>query len=265
MKRIGFAVLGLALALPAYADEWSKTYTISGKPDLRVETTDANLHVYGWDQNTIAVKVTTERDKIGDRGVRIIEHQAGDLVELEVRLPHEGCVFCINFNWKSHRVDVDIHLPRDGRVNLRTGDGKIELNDFRGEMELRSGDGSQELTGVDGKLRARAGDGHIRAAGRFDGLDLSTGDGRIEVAVANGSAVATSWTLQAGDGSVTLRVPGNFGAEVDLHTGDGHITLDMPVQVEGKLAENSIRGKLNGGGNLLSIHTGDGSIRLGRT
>jgi hypothetical protein len=52
---------------------------------------------------------------------------------------------------------------------------------------------------------------------------------------------------------------------VDLKTGDGHISLDLPVTVEGQLAHNSIRGKLNGGGNLLSIHTGDGSIRLERS
>jgi len=38
MKRIVLAilVLGLGAALPALADEWSKTYNISGKPDLRV-------------------------------------------------------------------------------------------------------------------------------------------------------------------------------------------------------------------------------------
>jgi len=49
---------------------------------------------------------------------------------------------------------------------------------------------------------------------------------------------------------------------VDLHTGDGHISLDMPVTVEGRLGGNNIHGKLNGGGNLLTIPTGDGSIKL---
>ena len=52
---------------------------------------------------------------------------------------------------------------------------------------------------------------------------------------------------------------------MDLHTGDGHIDLDMPVTTEGKLRENEVRGKLNGGGNLLTIHTSDGSIRLAKS
>ena len=61
---------------------------------------------------------------------------------------------------------------------------------------------------------------------------------------------------------MTLEVPENLAADVDLHTGDGHIDLDMPVTTEGKIREGQVRGKLNGGGNLLVIHTGDGSIRL---
>src|SRR5437762_5593490 len=35
----------LALTPLARADEWSKTYAITGKPELRVETSDANIRV----------------------------------------------------------------------------------------------------------------------------------------------------------------------------------------------------------------------------
>lgn len=226
--------------LPAKADEWSKTYTLTGKPDLRVDTSNANIRVSTWDQNTIEAKVSTARYKIGGDGIRIDEHQAGDMVEIDVRYPHMRG-FGITITGGNHRVDIDIHMPREGRVDLHTGDGKIELSHFKGEMQLHSGDGSQEIDTVDGKLRATTGDGHIRANGRFDELELKTGDGRVDARAAAGSALA---------------------ADVDLHTGDGHIDLDMPVTTEGKIRENEIRGKLNGGGNLLVIHTGDGSIRL---
>jgi len=248
-------------ALPARADDWSKTYTLTGKPDLRVETSDADIHVSTWDQNTIDAKVTTTRYKIGEDGIRIEEHQTGNVVEIDVHYPHHG----VTINWGnsgSHHVDIDIHMPREGRVDLHTGDGKIEIGNFKGEMLLRSGDGSQEIDAVDGKLRASTGDGHIRANGRFDELDLKTGDGRVEARAAAGSALATGWRLESGDGTVTLEVPENLAADVDLHTGDGHIDLDMPVTTEGKIREGQVRGKLNGGGNLLVIHTGDGSIRL---
>jgi len=267
LERSLLAVLMLGFAcslatLPARADDWSKTYTISGKPDLRVDTSDANIRVSTWDQNTIEAKVTTTRYKIGDDGIRIEEHQTGDTVQIDVRFPHNHGV---SINWGNsggHRVEIDIHMPREGRVDLHTGDGKIELGNFKGEMLLHSGDGSQEVNGVDGKLRALTGDGHIRADGRFDELDLKTGDGRVDARATTGSALATSWRLESGDGTVTLEVPENLAADVDLHTGDGHIDLEMPITTAGKIREGEVRGKLNGGGNLLMIHTGDGSIRL---
>lgn len=252
------ALLGLA-ALPASADEWSKSYSLSGRPDLRVETSDANIRVTTGDQNTIEAKVVTSRYKIGEGGIRIEERQNGNSVEIDVRYPHHN----FNFEWGSgHRVDIIIQMPREGHVNLRTGDGKIELAGLKGEMELHTGDGSVNLDSVDGKLRASTGDGHIQASGRFDELELKTGDGHVDVRAGSGSSLANNWRLETGDGGVSLEVPQNLAADVDLHTSDGHIDLDMPVSAEGKLRQNEIHGKLNGGGNLLTIRTGDGSIHL---
>ncbi len=260
MKRIALAAFFLiaTAALPASADEWSKTYILTGQPDLRVETSDANIHVSTWDQNTIQATVTTKKYKIGDGGIRVEEHQEGNTVELEVRYPHHA----ITIEWGQHRVDIDVHMPREGRVNLRTGDGKIELAGFKGNMELHTGDGSEILDSVDGKLRASTSDGNIEANGRFDELDLKTGDGHVDVRAAAGSSLNNGWRLESGDGNVTLEVPGALAADVDLHTGDGHIDLDIPVTTSGQIRENEVRGKMNGGGSLLTIRTGDGSIRL---
>jgi DUF4097 and DUF4098 domain-containing protein YvlB len=262
MKHFALIVLGVCLAVAplARADEWSKTYTITGKPELRVETSDANIHVDTWDQKTIEARVTSEHYKIGEHGLKIEEHQSGDLVELQIRFPHE--VHIINFNFRGYQVNIEIHMPREGKVNLHTGDGDIRLGNLKGEMDLQTGDGRQDIESVDGTLRARAGDGQITAAGRFDALELTTGDGRIEARVLSGSTVSSSWTLHTGDGSVNLELPSNFAADVDLHTGDGHIEADIPVAVEGRLGEKNIHGKINGGGNLITVHTGDGSIRL---
>ncbi len=254
-------LFSLAASLPALADEWSKTYTLTGKPDLRIETSDANIRVSTWDQNTIEAKVITERYKIGEGGIRVDERQAGDSVEIDVHFPHHH----FTIDWGQHRVDVIIQMPREGKVNLRTGDGNIDLTGFKGEMELHTGDGAETLESVDGRLQAETGDGNIRADGRFDELELKTGDGHVEVRAAAGSSLASGWRLETGDGNVTLDVPGEFAADVDLHTSDGHIDLDLPIVTEGQLHQNEIRGKLNGGGSLLTIRTGDGSIHLGKS
>jgi DUF4097 and DUF4098 domain-containing protein YvlB len=260
MKKLALMILAISsvAVLPARADEWSKTYNLSGKPDLRIETSDADIRVTTWDQNTIEAKVITNRYKIGEGGIRVEEHQAGNSVEIDVHYPHHE----FSMGWTSHRVDIVIQMPREGNVNLRTGDGKIEIAGLKGEMQLKSGDGSLHLDGVDGKLHASTGDGSIQANGRFGELELKTGDGHVDVRAGTGSSLAGGWRLETGDGSVTLEVPGDLAADVDLHTNDGHIDLDMPVTTSGNVRQNEVRGKMNGGGSLLTIRTGDGSIRL---
>src|ERR1700733_12960339 len=238
MKRLTLATLAttslaLLCAAPARADEWSKTYNLSGQPELRIETSDANIRVTTWDQNRIEAKVITSRYKIGEGGIRVEEHQSGDSVEIDVHYPHHN----FSVEWGDHRVDILIQMPRQGRVNLRTGDGKIDIAGLKGEMDLHTGDGSENLEAVDGKLHATTGDGHITAQGRFDELELKTGDGHVEVRA-------------------------ELAADLDLHTSDGHIDLDMPITTEGQTRRNEFRGKLNGGGSLLTIRTGDGSIHL---
>jgi len=262
MRSIAFATLGLGLCLAlrasARADEWTKTFAVTGKPELRVETSAANIHVDTWDQSVIGARVTTEFYKIGDDGIKVFDHQTGDSVELEIRFPQDVLALGLS----RRRVDIEVHMPREGRVNLRTGDGSIRLSNFKGNMELETVDGRQEIEAVDGVLRARSGNGAIRAGGRFDRLSLTSVDGRLEARALPGSTMGEPWLLQAGDGSVILQLPETFAADLDLATVQGHIVLDLPVAIEGKKHRNNIHGKLNGGGNLIAIRTANGPIRL---
>lgn len=261
MKNIGLiALVAWIGAVPASAAQWSKTYQISGQPDLHVDTSDANIRVDTADQKTIEVDVISPHYKIGPGGLQIEEHQTGDTVEVDVRFPHGLHIM----DFGNHRVDINIRMPQKGRVNLRTGDGSIELANFGGEMELSSGDGSETLHAVDGKLHATTGDGHITAEGRFDALDLKTGDGHLDIRAAAGSTIADEWTMRTGDGNVNLELPENLAADLYLHTGDGHIDVNVPMTTEGRIKQNEVRGKMNGGGKLMTIHTGDGSISIGK-
>jgi DUF4097 and DUF4098 domain-containing protein YvlB len=264
MRRASFlfAVLFLFSAVSfAVTDEWHKTYTLSGTPDLKVTTSDAAIRVSTWDRNEIEARVTSEGYKIGENGLHIIEHQTGNIVEIEVRYPHSD----IHFGWHHSRVEINIQMPKNGNTNLRTGDGSVRLAGLSGKMDISTGDGSVEVDSVDGVLHAHTGDGHIRAYGRFDDLALDTGDGRIDATALANSKMNSDWRINTGDGSVSLRVPETLAANVELHTSDGHIDFDLPITTSGRFKSNTINGTMNGGGRMLSVHTGDGSIRLARS
>jgi len=253
-------VAAACVSTAALADDWSKRFTVSGKPELRVDANDGSVRVRTWDRNEIDAKVTTVGWRIASSEVQIIDRQVGNRVELEVRIPHRP--FSAMFGHRSIRVEIQV--PRELRSDIRTGDGSITVESLRGETRLNTGDGRIDADSVDGKLEASTGDGKIRVRGRFDQLSLHTGDGSIEAEIASGSKMTSEWTVRTGDGHVTLRLPPNFSAELDVHTGDGHIDSDLPVTVSGARRDHELRGRLNAGGPLFTVRTNDGSIRLER-
>ena len=243
---------------PSFADEWKKSFSVPGKADLRLAVDDGEAIVRTWDRNQIDVRITTEGWKIEPSEVRVTDHQAGDRVEIEVRVPRTH----ISFGRRSVRVELQV--PRELRANIHSGDGKISAQDLKGEIHLSTSDGSIEADAVDGDFEAKTGDGRIRATGRWDRLSLETKDGSVDAEARAGSKMAGAWRIHTGDGSVTLRLPENFAADLDAHTGDGKITVDFPVTASGSIGGSELRGKLNGGGQMLVVRTGDGPIRLHR-
>lgn len=261
MRKLSLAVFLAVLSFSAFAnaDDWSKTYDLTGKPELRVEASDAHVRIETWTQNKIEAHVTTRGWHIGGGDLEIVEHRQGNVVELELRQHHR---MHLSFGIDSRRTDVEIHMPRSAKVNVHTADGSIEARGLEGELEFATGDGRLDLEDLAGSLRAKTSDGSVRASGRFDGLELHTNDGRIEAEARPGSQLRQAWEVRTSDGSVTMRVPGDLAADVELHTGDGHITTNIPIVVEGSFGGHDVRGKMNGGGNRLTIHTGDGSVTL---
>jgi DUF4097 and DUF4098 domain-containing protein YvlB len=275
---IAAAVISIgAAAAPAHADEWSKTYKVSGRANLHVETDDGDVNIVTGDSNQIDARVTTDGLKIGPSDVHIEEHQDGDNVTITVKMPHFNFSF---FGGRHRSVRVELRVPKDlaldvhtgdgnvnsqpvsGRIRIDTGDGHINVNGLTGEISMHSGDGNIQASGLDGTLDVDTGDGHVTVDGRFDSLNLKTGDGNIDARALSGSKVASSWRLHSGDGHINMWLPGDFNADLDAHTGDGKITLDLPIKVSGSLSHSSIHGSLNNGGGTVSVSSGDGSIHL---
>jgi DUF4097 and DUF4098 domain-containing protein YvlB len=223
-----------------------------------VETNDAGVEVHSVDGNQVAARVVTRDVKISDHDVRITERQDGDQIRIELHRPtHHFCIGICN-----QSVRVELTVPRATDLNVHTGDGAIDVDHIRGAARLETGDGHIEARSFDGTLDVDTHDGHVRTDGRYDHLDVHTGDGSVEVEVANGSAMTGPWSIRTGDGRITLRLPADFSAELDAHSGDGHIEADIPVTVSGNLRGNSLRGRMNNGGQLLEIRSGDGNIRI---
>jgi len=298
--RLGTAFVALiaaaALAPRAHAEDWTKSYSISGRAQVRVDTNDGAVRVMTGDTKEVAFRVIYEGFEL-NKTLHIDSRQDGDSVQINARVSgHWG------FSWgRGRRIEIEVHMPKDadlqvdtgdgsvdtqsisGRVKIHTGDGSVRAQGVSGDVDIDTGDGSVTLEGakgdirlhtgdghidarnLDGKVDATSGDGHIKIDGRLDALNVKTGDGSIDARLQPGSKIASSWTIRTGDGSVDIVLPADLQANIDASTNDGHISLGIPVTVEGTFSNSQIHGKMNGGGQSLTVHTGDGSIRLSKS
>ena len=294
------ALLAAAVMAPnSRAEDVTKNFTVTGRANVHVETNDGSVRVTTSDTKQVELHVEYQGYEL-NRNLRVDTRQDGDRVELIARVTGQWGVH-IGWGHNSRRLHIEVRMPQNadldvstgdgaveasavngyvkvhtgdgsvkadslnGTIDLHTSDGSIRVDNLKGDMRLHTGDGSIEAHQLDGKVDADSGDGHIRLTGRFEVLNVKTGDGSVDAHALPGSKMATSWSLRTGDGSVDLTLPSDFQADIDATTGDGHISLGIPVTVEGTFSKSAIHGKMNGGGQALTIHTGDGSIRLNKT
>ncbi len=252
------------------------TFRVQATPALRVSTFDGEIRIEAWDRSEVRYHAEkrgrTQKDL---ERIEIVATQTGDQIEIHARLR-----FRYRFYTRT-QANLTVMVPR--RVNLyaHTGDGRIEVRQVTGDIELssgdgaivatglsgnlsaRTGDGALELIDVSGRVQARTGDGRIQIRGQLDELEATTGDGAMEITVDRGSRVKTAWRLTTGDGNILLALPGDLSAELDVRTHDGSIMTELPIIITGKVGR-TLQGRLNQGGNTITVRTGDGSITLRR-
>jgi DUF4097 and DUF4098 domain-containing protein YvlB len=226
----------------------------------------------------------------------------GDVHEIEQHPPirQEGTSVRIEYlNVRDVSVDYEITVPVDttvrthsgsgdqiiegthGNVDVQTGSGDVKLAHLTGEVRLQTGSGDVRAREIAGAVKGGAGSGDIEVQETGSGdIDLHTGSGNIEVRGIQGGFHAEAgsgditaegtqrgaWEIRTGSGNVRLRLPANAAFDADISTSSGSVDVEAPIEmtVQGRVQEErkSIRGKVRGGGPLLSVRTGSGDINI---
>ena len=258
IRSLAFVFLLLCASL-AQADNWTKKWAVGNAPELRVRLGDISVVFEPGADGEISAELKTRNIPIGDKGLRVIEHQTGDAVDLEVPDPAHGFLS----TWRAYTAELRVRVPHGISIDSRAGDGSVHLSGISGKMRIETGDGSIQADDLTGTLAAFTGDGSLHANGRFESVEVRTQDGSVNLKAEEGSHLARGWRIQCGDGSVHLSVPRTLAANLEVRTGDGSIHADLPVSIDRESDKHELSGKLNGGGPTLEIRTGDGSGSLG--
>ena len=281
MKAQCLFALAPVLALTATAalaeSDWQKSYPVSGKASLTVSTGDASTEVHSCGCREIRIRVEWN-DHHPDE-YTVTEFQSGDHVNFELK---EKQRFGFHIGGMRREPHVTVETPGEldleartsdgglkvygvsGSIALHTSDGAVEVSDVSGAVRLVASDGSIRIHNVTGTLESKSSDGHVAIDGKLTGIQVHTSDGALEVTLAEGSQLTTSSRIEASDGSVKIRLPRTLAADVEIHTGDGHIDCQLPLTMNGYTSGggHEIRGRLNAGGTPLTIHTSDGNVTI---
>lgn len=238
----------------------SKTFNISGRPNLNLQTFDGYITVRGWDkqevQLTVSKRAGTEQQL---RGVRVDTNQNGSALSVIASFDPSYTRREGNVTFNNAVVNLDLYVPRNSTLRLSSGDGRLELEGINGQMELITGDGRIEVRDGRGQLIARTGDGPISVT-NFDGqVEARTGDGRI---VLDGRFQGLA--ARTGSGSILLSVPADFNAIIETDA-ESLNNEGLSVTEETGSSRRLKRWKIGSGGKVLTLHTGSGRVVLRRS
>lgn len=274
LTTMGLAA-ALALAVTAARAEeatFQRDLTVSGRVDLTVQTGSGTIHltsgpaghvhIFGhvksnWGANDAEVHEIADHPPIA---------QTGNIVRIGTN--HEIL--------RNISIDYDIQVPSDAFLNAATGSGNLIDDGVGANAKLNTGSGTIHATGLQGgfsvetgsggiyaeqvgigDVKAETGSGAIEIRNLHGGLHAETGSGSIKA----GGTPSAQWRLQTGSGSVEIWT-GNAPITLDAETGSGSIHCDRDIETQGTMEHHHLAGKIAGGGPMVRIETGSGSIRI---
>ncbi len=164
-----------------------------------------------------------------------------------------------------------------GPVQAGAGSGTVTVTDLGGSVDAHTGSGSIRAEGIGGAFKARTGSGSVSLAQNGPGdVEVSTGSGSIDLSGINGALRAHAgsgritaegeqngrWDLETGSGSIRVRLPQDAGFELNAQSGSGQVYTDHPITVRGRIDRGRLSGQVRGGGPLLQVRAGSGTIRI---
>lgn len=275
MKRLWMpAFTMLLIALPALASEatFDRMLSVSGPVDLTVSNGAGNIHITRGPDNQVHI-FGHIRSEWGASEERVREIAANPPIEQTENIIRVGTQ---HMDLHNISIDLEIQAPASAHLDastgagnmtddgvgknakLSTGSGDIHAEGLQGGFTVETGSGSlvAEQTG-EGDVKAETGSGNIELRGLRGGLRAGTGSGDIRVS----GTPATTWRLQTGSGSIDF-TPGNTGFILDASTGSGSVHSEREMVTQGTVSRHHVSGKINGGGPIVRMKTGSGSIRI---
>jgi hypothetical protein len=264
----------VAAAATAWGAEatFTRDLTVNGRAELTVQTGSGTIHLTQGSSGQVHI-VGRVRSSWGANDQEVEEianhppvEQTGNIVRIGTEPMHLHNI----------SIEYEIEAPANAFLTARTGSGNVMDDGVGAEARLSTGSGSIHATGLEGGFSADTGSGNIYAEQTSEGdVHAETGSGSIELRGLRGALRAHTgsgnikaqgtptgpWKLSTGSGSVEIWT-GEAGFALDAKTGSGGIRSDREMLTQGSSERHHMTGSIAGGGPLVWIETGSGSITI---
>jgi hypothetical protein len=270
-------VVFLSVSLAIESNSFQRTLKVSGPVDLEVTTGAGKIAVTPGTGDAVQIRgtVRVSNDWWGNHDQEIAAVMANPPIEQsgnKIRIGH------IEDEAIRRHVSIsyEIATPATTQLKARSGAGSISVEGIQGPVEAQTGAGSLRISRVDGQVDATSGAGRVEidtvkgrvvahtGAGSIDGRSLTggvtanTGSGSVRLEQTSAAPVEA----HTGSGSLDVRLWSQAAFELSAHTGMGQVRVDPAIAVEGTVGKHDVRGKVRGGGPLVRLTTGVGSVHI---
>jgi DUF4097 and DUF4098 domain-containing protein YvlB len=201
-----------------------------------------------------------------------------------------------NFNADLQTAGGDVSARNlTGNTKVETSGGDLKFSQLRGPLEAESAGGDIEVAACEGAIKIETSGGRIEVQGGSGSLEASTAGGSVAVGnfagdakvensggklalkniggklhgeTAGGSISARLPSPVPGDvrletsaGAIEVLAPSDAALTVDAETSVGSVTSDFPITMT-RAGNERLKGTINGGGKLLKLRSGAGSIAI---
>ncbi len=161
---------------------------------LYLEAGNSNLEVTGEsvDQAYIEYEIETEGAKSPD-AEDLLEVTYGETVSIKVKPELEV----------GERKNLHLRLPegQDINLHLKTGNGRIRLQNLQGYLEASVSNGRVQMKNLDATISASCANGSIQGENLKAHLDLSTSNGRVTIR----ESTIRGGSIKSGNGRISLQ------------------------------------------------------------
>jgi DUF4097 and DUF4098 domain-containing protein YvlB len=268
-----------------------KVFDVKPGGELILNTDAGSVTVEAWDKNQVSVVVEMNGDEEQLKRFRVEFNSDDSIVSIVGK--QKGRFF--PWHWQSSDIAFHIKVPTRFRPKVNTAGGDVSISgieggvrsetsggtlrlssitgdvygetsggdvvvrDVRGDVQGHTSGGNIKVDGVDGAVKATTSGGEVvllRVNGKIFG---ETSGGNIEARLLG---INEGVHLETSGGNVSIYLRKDVAADLQASTSGGSVKCDLPVMVMGKISEDELHGKINGGGNRIELSTSGGNINI---